>query len=446
MTTLRFIHAADVHLGCAQYGSVQRYNDFAAAFDHLVDATVAERADLLLLAGDLFHKRSMDPQTLWQATSILLRLRDARIPVFAVQGNHERPQPGARTSWLDYLADLGLLYLLGPRYGEDRAILEPWSAETGRGAYVDLPGGVRILGLPYAGASTPFAVQSLARALQEEHGPRPQYTILLMHAGLQGILDTYSATLSRSQLDPLRDHIDYLALGHIHKPFQQDDWIYNPGSLETTSMTEVAWPERGYFVVDVDTSRSPAHAVRPVCNPRRVFRRYTFPVAGHDTPEDLAEALLGRLTPEATPALRACEPVVEVELLGALPFSRGDLDVSALESRIGDLFAATVCRLRDETAPADYDVGPAEGLTRPELERHVLRELIERDVRYRGHSAEWANLVLRIKQAVLTGSSPAEIADELAALTAAIPAEAAPSAVAQNAAAEDGGGEGGAPC
>jgi len=211
-------------------------------------------------------------------------------------------------------------------------------------------------------------------------------------------------------------------------------------------MTEVAWPERGYFVVDVDTSRSPAHAVRPVCNPRRVFRRYTFPVAGHDTPEDLAEALLGRLTPEATPALRACEPVVEVELLGALPFSRGDLDVSALESRIGDLFAATVCRLRDETAPADYDVGPAEGLTRPELERHVLRELIERDVRYRGHSAEWANLVLRIKQAVLTGSSPAEIADELAALTAAIPAEAAPSAVAQNAAAEDGGGEGGAPC
>ncbi len=416
----RFVHAADIHLGFRQYGSDQRYNDFAAAFDHLVDATIERRADFLLIAGDLFHKRAIDPLTLWQATSMLMRLHDAGIPAYVVQGNHERPQPGASTSWLDYLAELGLVHLLSAHYQEGEIVVDPWSAESARGAYVDLPGGLRILGLHYMGSSTGVAVRDLAAKLQASSEPRPAYTILMLHAGLQGILDSYSATLSRVQLDPLHAYVDYMAMGHIHKPFRQDDWIYNPGSPETTSVTEVAWEDRGYFVVDVDTSRSPAHVVTAVRNPRRAFLRYPFAVAGHDTPEDLSDALLRHLEREATPPLCASRPVVEVELMGSLPFSRGDLDVAALEARVSEMFGATVCRIRDETSPADYDVGPTEGLTRPELERHVLRELVERDVRYRAQSAAWASLVLRVKQMVLTGSGPGEIVEELAALTAAI--------------------------
>ena len=413
----RFVHAADIHLGYRQYGSPQRYNDFATAFEHLVCATIDCHADFLLLAGDLFHKRAIDPLTLWQATSILLRLRDEGIPAYAVQGNHERPQGNESTSWIDYLCELGVLHVLSARYEEGEIAIDAWSPEAKRGAYVDLPGGVRLLGLQYCGASTGRAVEDLIAVLDAHPAPRPAYTILMMHAGLQGVLDHYAATLTRAQLEPLRPHVDYLALGHIHKPFQQDDWIYNPGSPETTSLTEVAWEDRGYFVVDVDTSRRPAHTVTAVRNPRRKFLRFPFPVEGHDTPEALEHALLGHLGREVTPTLREQRPVVEVELLGALPFSRADLDVPRLEAQVADMFNATVCRLRDDTAPADFDVPIAEGLTRADLERHVLCELLERDVRHRARSAEWADLILRVKQMALTGAGPGEILNELAALT-----------------------------
>ena len=31
------------------------------------------------------------------------------------------------------------------------------------------------------------------------------------------------------QLMPIRPYADYVALGHIHKPFEMDAWIHNPG-------------------------------------------------------------------------------------------------------------------------------------------------------------------------------------------------------------------------
>ncbi len=444
----RFVHAADIHLGFRQYGSPQRYNDFAAALERLVDATIDARADFFLLAGDLFHKRSIDPLTLWQATSILARLGEAGIAAYAVQGNHERPHTGEAASWLDYLAQLGVLRVLSTRFGRDGIIVDPWSAEQKRGTYVDLPGGIRILGLPYYGSSTGRAVQDLVKALEADTSPRPAYTILMMHAGLQGVLDNYAATLSRAQLDPLHPYVDYLALGHIHKPFCQDDWIFNPGSPETCSIAEAAWEDRGYFVVDVDPAHSPAHAVTAVRNPRRPFLRYPFAVEGHNSPAALEQALLRHLAREASARLREQKPVVQVDLVGTLPFGRADLDFARLEARVADLFAATACRVRDDTAPADFEVATATGLTRPELERHVLRELIERDVRRRQHSADWADLVLRVKQMALTGSGPGEIVDELAALTRLLAEReaAGPGERAEESADEDLDGETGAPC
>jgi DNA repair exonuclease SbcCD nuclease subunit len=33
---MKFLHAADVHLGYQQYGSKERFNDFSKAFLHIV--------------------------------------------------------------------------------------------------------------------------------------------------------------------------------------------------------------------------------------------------------------------------------------------------------------------------------------------------------------------------------------------------------------------------
>ena len=68
-----------------------------------------------------------------------------------------------------------------------------------------------------------------------------------------------------------------------------------------------------------------------------------------------------------------------------------------------------------DAAPNDFEIGAGENLSRAELEQYVLRELLERDVRRRERSGEWANLVLRLKGLALGGGSPGEITAELRA-------------------------------
>jgi len=414
---IRFVHAADIHLGYRQYSSNQRYNDFAKAFRFLVDETIARRADALLLAGDIFHKRAIAPHTLLQATRLLDRLRRGGIPVIAVQGNHERPRQGEVASWLDYLADVDLLRLITVRYREGTILVDPWDGKTRRGAYVDLPGGLRVMGVQYYGATTSRVVSDLIEVLPQVPGPRPPFSILMLHAGLEGILHDYSGTLTRAQLEPLRQRFDYLALGHIHKPFVQDDWIYNPGSLETNSMSEEPWRDRGFLVVDIDPARQPAHTVERVVNPRREFIRYAFDVTRHESPEALLGALCRFVDSKATDAIRAKEPVVEVQITGTLTFSRSELDLRRVEQMVHDAFAATVVRVRDTTTTSDFDIETGQSMTRADLERHVLRDLVERDTRYRGRGEAWANLMVRIKQMTLTGSPPEDVVAELEALT-----------------------------
>jgi len=415
-----FLHAADIHLGYEQYGSKDRYLDFARALDCLVSDALARQVDFLLIAGDLFHQRTIEPRTLFQAVTCLERLRTAGIPVIVVEGNHERPyeRPSSsndnqlsRFSWLDYLAEIGLLVLLDPAYKNERLLLDP--CEGNIGAYMDLPGNVRIIGMRYYGGITKIMLQKLTCALAERPGPRPAYTILMLHAGLQGILDNYSATLTRAELDPLRAYADYLALGHIHKPFIQDDWIYNPGSLETNSVAEVEWEDRGYFLVEVDPSRQPAHLVTKICSRRRAFERLRFSVGEYDSPEALHSALEAYIRREATPAKAAQHPVVELELKGTLNFDHADLDTAHIKQVIEKAYNPIACLLKDSTSTSEFDISADETLSRAELEKIVLRELVERDVRHRPRSEHWANMVLSLKRLALADSPPEEIVSEL---------------------------------
>jgi DNA repair exonuclease SbcCD nuclease subunit len=429
----RFLHAADVHLGYEQYGNKERYNDFGRAFEHLVHDALDQRVNAVLLAGDLFHKHALEPQTLLQATKILRPLKDAGIPVIAIEGNHERPHllenppsPDSETShlvrsrstqgrtrftWLDYLAELGLLVVLDPAYENGEVLLDPWDGSTG--AYIDLPCGARVMGMRFYGGMTPRVVAGLGTALGRLPGPRPLYTILMLHAGLEGILDNYSATLTRAQLEPLRAHADYLALGHIHKPFVQDDWIYNPGSLETNSTAEVEWEDRGYFLVEVDPSRTPAHAVTRILGKRRAFERLSFSVGEHESPQALYRALEAYLRREATPERVARHPVVELHLTGKLPFEHVDLDAKHIQDLVEETFAPICFLLKDTTSSLEFDIHLDDTMTRADLERHVIRELVERDVRHRGQSERWANMVLNLKRLALSDSRPEEIVNQL---------------------------------
>ena len=84
------------------------------AFLAVVDAAIKEKVDFVILAGDLFEKRSIDALTLNQAMRGLERLRDANIPCIAVEGNHEHAYYGETLGWMRFLAVRDLMVLLDP--------------------------------------------------------------------------------------------------------------------------------------------------------------------------------------------------------------------------------------------------------------------------------------------------------------------------------------------
>jgi DNA repair protein SbcD/Mre11 len=148
---MHFLHIADVHLGYQQYGLKDRFNDFSRAFLHLVDDACDQAVDFVLLAGDLFHKRTVDPLAMRVAIAGLEQLQEAGISVLAVEGNHEKAYYRDQFSWVDFLDAMGYLRLLNSTFKKGRPILEPHGDEGG--AYVDLPlddgGAVRVYGLKY---------------------------------------------------------------------------------------------------------------------------------------------------------------------------------------------------------------------------------------------------------------------------------------------------------
>src|SRR5439155_1704290 len=97
---VKLAHLADLHLGFRQYdrqtarGGNQREVDVADAFRRAVDDLVAQRPDLILLAGDIFHSvRPTNPAILFLFRE-LQRVRVAlpETPVVLIAGNHDTPR------------------------------------------------------------------------------------------------------------------------------------------------------------------------------------------------------------------------------------------------------------------------------------------------------------------------------------------------------------------
>ena len=417
---MHFLHIADIHLGYQQYNSEERLNDFGMAFEKAISYGVKRGVDAILIAGDLFHKATVEPFPFIQAAEALALARGANIPVIAVEGNHDQARYRDRISWLEVLAHEGYLALLSPEL-EDRFMnLIPW--EGVQGSYIDL-GHVRIIGVPWLGSALAFWLSRLIRAIERLPDDDITCTVLLTHAGIEGQMPQHiPGCLTGEQLAPLRDYIDYMALGHLHKPFQQEGWLYNPGSLETCAMQERKW-ERGMYEVTVEPDGM-FSAEHIKLSPRPFFRK-SFSVNSYSTPANVYNDIREMLREHAAKwNADGRKPVVEINLVGMLEFDRADLDLEMIRKTIKEEIEPLVARVNANTLTLrGLDLTPEETLSAQEVERLVLREIALSDRRYATHSDAWANVMLDIKERVLKGSSPESIVATLEAHLEAIEEE-----------------------
>ncbi len=206
---MKFVHIADVHLGMQpDFGfpwSKSRQIELYETFFRVIEFCKEEKVDLLLIAGDLFH-RQPNRRELAEIISAMKQCDDTQIVLIA--GNH------------DYIAKDSLYET------------EEW------------PPNVKVLSrekmevLHYKGLNTyvygySYETQDIKENRLENVIPLNQegYHILLAHGG-----DSKNNPLSRQEI--VDTPFDYMALGHIHKPERIGEHAAYAGSLEPLDKTE----------------------------------------------------------------------------------------------------------------------------------------------------------------------------------------------------------------
>jgi DNA repair exonuclease SbcCD nuclease subunit len=232
-----------------------------------------------------------------------------------------------------------------------------------------------------------------------------------------------------AQFQPLRPWVDYLALGHVHKPYEFDGWMYNPGSTETWGAEESAWEDRGYYFVEIDTDdperiidpkkQARYHRTTHLVSRRRPFVRHELRVDGLNEPNAVYEHLDHYCRREGPKYQKEMlSPVVHIHLVGTLAFDAGSLDQKYMEEIVHTHFQPLFARIDNNTNDQDFmpDGGEIDGRDRSvwhELERYIFEELVSRDNRYLPHKEQWSVVLADLKQMALQKDDPELIAQFL---------------------------------
>ncbi len=399
----KFLHIADVHLGFDRYNSKVRTTDFFYTLQDVLERYAIEAAvDFVVVAGDLFEHRMIQPAILNQAQLCLKSLQAVGIPVIAIEGNHDNCPYGTKTSWLRYLSDWGLLKLLEPDSGD--TLYLPWDETTKRGGYIDLDCGVRILGSSWYGAAAPKAIEQLAMAMADLP-TGPSSTILLFHHGLEGQIARYSGALRYNDLLPLKAAgVDYLGLGHIHKHYAVDNWVFNPGSLEANNVEEGTF-ERGALLVEILDGQVNAQLQTEYC--QRPIVRLLLKLRGQEALDDI-EGLALKVIDRAMAQNRLVvesQPIVELRIEGQVGFERLELDTRQLQRVLQERCNALIFLLKYEVDNVAYGTPLPDDADRHQIEREIFTDLLSANNVYKKRAPHLATGLIDLKDRQLVGEN-----------------------------------------
>ncbi|MBK8119761.1 MAG: exonuclease SbcCD subunit D [Sulfuritalea sp.] len=240
---MRFIHTADWHLGRV-YHSLSLLDNQAHMLDHFVALVSDLRPDAVLVAGDVYDRSVPPADAVRLLDDTLTRIViGAGIPVVLIAGNHDGPD---RLGFGSRLLSSAGLTVRGVPAATSLPVI-----------FKDADGEVAVYPLPYADPAQSrqaFEDETLldhhmALALQMHRLRAAQdparRSVVVAHAFVQGgsVTDSerpLSVGGTGSVGTDVFAGIDYVALGHLHRPqvIGDNDRIHYAGSLLKYSFAE----------------------------------------------------------------------------------------------------------------------------------------------------------------------------------------------------------------
>ncbi|MFW9873733.1 MAG: exonuclease SbcCD subunit D [Candidatus Thorarchaeota archaeon] len=353
---VKFIHASDIHLGAAQYHNEYRSDDFIRAFQEILETAIMNHVDFIILGGDIFTSLEILPGKLTIIINMLKAFKDftyKSILIIAIEGNHDirKFSRGVRfeqrgQSWLKLLNSLGLIVLLDADLNAPtKEIFTPYNFITKKGGKIQIKN-VVIYGSRYLGEKPISFLSKMGKAIVMDNDI---YNIFLQHFGIEGQMENVPG-IKLKEVQYLKHRVNYLALGHFHKQFILEDWIYNPGSSETACSIDNSF-KRGIFLVEI--SKKNEIFVKKVKVIRLINRKYiwktlflNFEIRNKSDVEliiiDKLKSLLRHLDSNIHPA-NPCVPILYLLLKGIKPICK--INEKELRKKICDIFPVIDVRI-----------------------------------------------------------------------------------------------------
>ncbi len=266
---MRILHFADAHIDMANYGRHDpetglplRVLDFLKSLDTIIQAAITEKVDLVIFAGDAYKDRSPAPTFQREWGKRIIRLSKAGIRTLLLVGNHDLSPAIGRANAIQEFETLDIphitvmarpQFLSADQIGLPVQVLAiPWVSRSGLVAATDtsLADGSEIY------AHIEERLTGLINGWLEQADPLLP-TILTAHASVQGAKYGSERTvmLGEDLVLPgslVRDgRLDYVALGHIHKPQDLNENahppVIYPGSIERVDFGEAG--DNKFFII-----------------------------------------------------------------------------------------------------------------------------------------------------------------------------------------------------
>jgi len=271
---MRLLHFSDAHIDMANYGRHDpetglplRVLDFLKSLDTIVEAAIVEKVDLVIFAGDAYRDRSPAPTFQREWGKRIIRLSKAGIPTLLLVGNHDLSPALGRANSIQEFETLDIPHVT--------VLDKPQFLSTS-----DLGLPVQVIAIPWVSRSGILAAinaapeeifSNIEERLTElvnmwlEKADPALPVILTAHASVQGAKFGSERTvmLGSDLVLPgslVRDpRLDYVALGHIHKPQDLNENahppVIYPGSIERVDFGE-AGDDKFFVIADITHGRT----------------------------------------------------------------------------------------------------------------------------------------------------------------------------------------------
>lgn len=433
---------ADLHLGKRQYNLEIRYHDYFNVFKRILEVALDRAVDFILISGDIFDNRKIDPSVLSEVFTIIQTFKnncqeimERDIPIICVEGNHDNPLSSSK-SWISFLADLNLIILLSGNYDvSTKQINFPtFSDKVRRG------GGIRIkdcyiYGIPFYGSFTPQLFPAIKTAINREPST---FNIMMMHFGIKGYDDSKPGIAYEEDLKHLHKKIDYLALGHYHRHYihpKKEPWIFNPGSTEVNNMRELfaiksedplsknMWrsqrgvifaeingierDQQNYELIEFDNGNNDGNIIPN----RKFFSLDPINISQSNSFDEAIEFIIRKLEKliplkeegNEMPDEDLNKMILIFSIRGEIPYSRIEININKLRQRILDTFDILEVRIYSKNlfSTLDYIDPSTEDKTINELEREIFISIIQENPKYNSKKEPMVELIEDIKMGLL---------------------------------------------